>query len=71
MKKTALLVFLLAAVRPAMAYAALPDTDDGAGVSNALSLQVSADNLFDRNYAVSEGYPEAGREYVASMTYAL
>jgi iron complex outermembrane recepter protein len=42
-----------------------------AGLTDALSLHAAVNNLFDRNYAVSEGYPEPGREYVVSMNYAF
>lgn len=42
-----------------------------AGLTDALSLHAAVNNLFDRNYEVAEGYPEAGREYVVSMNYAF
>ncbi|NTW54532.1 MAG: TonB-dependent receptor [Chlorobaculum sp.] len=42
-----------------------------AGLSKSLSLHATVNNLFDRNYEVAEGYPEAGREYVVSMNYAF
>jgi iron complex outermembrane receptor protein len=42
-----------------------------AGLTDGLSLHAAINNLFDRNYEVSEGYPEAGREYVMSMNYAF
>jgi len=38
---------------------------------NAFTVQASVENLFDRNYAVSEGYPEPGRQYVLSLAYSL
>lgn len=40
-------------------------------LQNSISLQVSVENLFDRNYQVAEGYPEAGRQYVISGSYAF
>ena len=42
-----------------------------AGLTDVLSLHAAVNNLFDRNYEVAEGYPEAGREYVVSMNYAF
>ncbi len=42
-----------------------------AGLTDALSLHAAVNNLFDRNYEVAEGYPEAGREYIVSMNYAF
>jgi len=42
-----------------------------AGLTDALLLHAAVNNLFDRNYEVAEGYPEAGREYVVSMNYAF
>lgn len=41
------------------------------GLTEALSLRAAVSNLFDRNYEVSEGYPEPGREYSLSMAYAF
>jgi iron complex outermembrane receptor protein len=41
------------------------------GLTDALSLHAAVNNLFDRNYTVSEGYPEPGREYAVSMNYAF
>ncbi len=38
---------------------------------NSLSVQAAVENLFDRNYAVSEGYPEPGRQFVLSVGYSL
>ena len=38
---------------------------------NSLSIQAAVENLFDRNYAVSEGYPEPGRQFVLSVGYSL
>ena len=38
---------------------------------NSLSLQASVENVFDRNYAVLEGYPEPGRQYVLSIAYSF
>ena len=38
---------------------------------SSLSLQASVENIFDRNYAVLEGYPEPGRQYVLSIAYSL
>ncbi len=40
-------------------------------LQQSLSLQASLENLFDRNYQVAEGYPEAGRQYVISASYAF
>ncbi len=40
-------------------------------LQKSLSLQASLENLFDRNYQVAEGYPEAGRQYVISASYAF
>lgn len=40
-------------------------------IVDALSIQASIENLFDRNYQVVEGYPEPGRQFVLSMTYSL
>ncbi|NTV46021.1 MAG: TonB-dependent receptor [Chlorobiales bacterium] len=40
-------------------------------VLGALSIQVGIQNLFDRNYEVSEGYPEPGRQYTLSLGYSL
>jgi iron complex outermembrane receptor protein len=40
-------------------------------LAGSLSLHAAVSNLFDRNYQISEGYAEAGREYVASMNYAF
>ena len=38
---------------------------------NSLSIQAAVENVFDRNYAVSEGYPEPGRQFVLSVGYSL
>ena len=38
---------------------------------NSLSIQAAVENLFDRNYAVSEGYPEPGRQFMLSVGYSL
>ncbi|MEI6846886.1 MAG: TonB-dependent receptor [Chlorobiaceae bacterium] len=37
----------------------------------AFSIQGSVENALDRNYAVSEGYPAPGRQYVLSVAYSL
>ena len=42
-----------------------------AGLTDALSFHAAVNNLFDRNYEVSEGYTEPGREYVVSMNYTF
>ncbi|NTU57509.1 MAG: TonB-dependent receptor [Chlorobiaceae bacterium] len=42
-----------------------------AGLTGQISIQASVENLFDRNYQISEGYPEAGRAYVMSVAYAF
>jgi iron complex outermembrane receptor protein len=41
------------------------------GLTDALSFHAAVNNLFDRDYEVSEGYPEPGREYAVSMNYAF
>jgi iron complex outermembrane receptor protein len=38
---------------------------------NSLSIQAAVENFFDRNYTVSEGYPEPGRQFVLSVGYSL
>jgi len=40
-------------------------------LSPALSVQAAVENLFDRNYAIAEGYPEPGRQGVLSIAYSL
>ncbi|ACF13418.1 TonB-dependent receptor [Chloroherpeton thalassium ATCC 35110] len=40
-----------------------------ATVLEMLSLQMAVENLFDRNYEISEGYPEPGRQLVISLMY--
>jgi len=42
-----------------------------AGLTDQISIQASVENLFDRNYQISEGYPEAGKAYVMSAAYAF
>ncbi|NTW11347.1 MAG: TonB-dependent receptor, partial [Chlorobiaceae bacterium] len=42
-----------------------------AALSGSFSAQFAVENLFDRNYAVSEGYPEPGRQFVLSVTCSL
>jgi iron complex outermembrane recepter protein len=42
-----------------------------ATLSGSFSTQFAVENLFDRNYAVSEGYPEPGRQFVLSVGYSL
>lgn len=37
----------------------------------AFTVQAAVENLFDRNYAIAEGYPEPGRQGVLSITYSL
>ena len=38
---------------------------------DSLSIQAAVENVFDRNYTVSEGYPEPGRQFVLSVGYSL
>ncbi|NTW55904.1 MAG: TonB-dependent receptor [Chlorobiaceae bacterium] len=38
-----------------------------AALSKSVSAQVAVENLFDRNYAVAEGYPEPGRQIVFAL----
>ena len=38
---------------------------------NSLSMQAAVENVFDRNFTVSEGYPEPGRQFVLSVGYSL
>jgi iron complex outermembrane recepter protein len=38
-----------------------------AALSKSISAQISVENLFDRNYAVAEGYPEPGRQVVCAL----
>lgn len=38
-----------------------------AALSRTVSAQIALENLFDRNYAVSEGYPEPGRQVVFAL----
>lgn len=35
------------------------------------SIEAGVNNLFDRNYALVEGYPEAGRNFFANLIYRL
>ncbi|TLU82965.1 MAG: TonB-dependent receptor [Chlorobium sp.] len=42
-----------------------------AALSGSFSAQFAVENLFDRNYAVSEGYPEPGRQFVLSVTCSM
>ena len=37
--------------------------------TKALSLEAGINNLLDRNYYISYGYPEAGREYYGNVRY--
>ena len=37
--------------------------------TKALSLEAGINNVLDRNYYLTYGYPEAGREYYANMRY--
>jgi len=34
-----------------------------------LNLEVGVENLFDRLYAIDDGYPEAGRTFFAEARY--
>lgn len=43
----------------------------GTKPGNSLSIQSSVENIFDRNYEVSEGYPEPERQFVLSVAYSL
>lgn len=36
---------------------------------NGIRLETGINNIFDRNYALSEGYPEAGRNYYLNLYY--
>jgi len=36
-----------------------------------VELQVGVNNLFDRNYAIIDGYPEAGRAAHVNLRYRL
>ena len=36
---------------------------------NGIRLETGINNIFDRNYALSEGYPEAGRNYYINLYY--
>ncbi|NTV98972.1 MAG: TonB-dependent receptor, partial [Chlorobiaceae bacterium] len=38
-----------------------------AALSESISAQFAVENLFDRNYAVAEGYPEPGRQVVFAL----
>ena len=40
-------------------------------MNEAIAVQMSVENLFDRNYQVAEGYPEPGRTFVLSMGCAF
>lgn len=37
--------------------------------NNGISLESGLNNIFDKNYTISEGYPEAGRNYYFSLYY--
>ncbi|MEF3169411.1 MAG: TonB-dependent receptor [Deltaproteobacteria bacterium] len=34
-----------------------------------LNIEMGVNNVFDKNYALDEGYPEPGRNYFANLTY--
>jgi iron complex outermembrane recepter protein len=36
-----------------------------------LTAEIGANNLFDRNYTIQEGYPEAGRNFYAALYFNL
>ena len=36
---------------------------------NGIALETGVNNIFDKNYTVTEGYPEAGRNYYFSVYY--
>lgn len=36
---------------------------------NGISIETGMNNIFDKNYTLSEGYPEAGRNYYFSLYY--
>lgn len=38
-------------------------------IIKGLKIEGGVTNIFDRDYALSEGYPEAGRGYFANLTY--
>jgi iron complex outermembrane recepter protein len=38
-----------------------------AALSKSVSAQIAVENLFDRNYTVTEGYPEPGRQVVFAL----
>jgi iron complex outermembrane recepter protein len=40
-------------------------------INDSMTIQAGVENLFDRSYAVSEGYPEPGRQFVLSLGYSL
>lgn len=39
--------------------------------SNGLSIEGGVQNIFDTNYTISEGFPEAGRNFFVSLQYAF
>ena len=39
--------------------------------TKALTLEAGINNLFDRNYYIGYGYPEAGREYYGNVRYKV
>lgn len=39
--------------------------------NGGLSAEVGINNLFDRDYSLSEGYPEAGRTYFVNLRYII
>lgn len=39
--------------------------------SNGLSIAGGVQNIFDTNYSISEGFPEAGRHFFASLQYSF
>lgn len=36
-----------------------------------LTAEIGVNNIFDKNYTIQEGYPEAGRTFYASLYFNL
>jgi Outer membrane cobalamin receptor protein len=34
-----------------------------------ISIEAGVNNAFDKNYAISEGFPEAGRNYFVNLVF--
>ena len=47
------------------------NTKLGYAMKNGISLEAGAKNLFDENYEIQEGYPEAGRTFYANLRYTF